>query len=342
MSLLITILATAIIFAVIIFIHELGHFTVAKLSGIKVHEFALGMGPTIFKFQKGETKYALRAFPIGGFVSMEGEDEGSDEESAFCNKPVWKRICVILAGAFMNILLGFILMTIITSSQSEFIGLQVGEFREGATSSQSLQVGDKIEKIDGLRLFEVSDYSYAMTREKRDTHNIQVNRGGKTMNFENVKISTVEIDTANGKANAYDLKLTRDPKNVGTVISHATGKTVSFARLIWVSFIDLVTGKEKITELSGPIGVAGVVGQAASMGFLNLLIIAAMITINVGIFNLMPLPALDGGRLIFLLIELVTRKRVPPKYEGYVHGVGLALLLLLMFFVTISDVVKLF
>ncbi len=354
MNIVITILLTILVFGLIIFIHELGHFIMAKVNGVKVREFALGMGPTLFRFGKGETRYALRLFPIGGFVSMEGEDEESADERAFHRKPVWRRILIVIAGAVMNIVLGFVIMTIVVGMQTNIATMEVSKFREFATSNQAggLQAGDVIQKIDGLRIWCDTDFFYALERGKTggekgkttldgqevDTltrsYDIQVKRDGKKVLLEDVKITVT--------SNTVDLLVKGESKNVFTVLREAGNKTVSTARMVWLSLGDLLRGSAGLKDLSGPVGVAQVVGQASGMGLQSFLTLVAFITINVGIFNVLPLPALDGGRLVFLIIEGIRRKPVPAKYEGYVHAAGFILLMLLMIVVTFSDVFKLF
>ena len=354
MNIVITILLTILVFGIIIFIHELGHFVMAKVNGVKVHEFALGMGPTLFHFGKGETTYAIRLLPIGGFVSMEGEDEESTDVRAFSRRPVWRRILIVIAGAVMNILLGFLVMVIVVCSQQYITSMEIAQFRDFATSNQQggLQEGDVIQKIDGLRIYCDTDFFYAMDRNKpageqstvtldgeevpavTRSYDIQVKRNGETLLLEDVKITMT--------SNAVDLLVKAQEKTVFGVLKEGVDKTISTARLVWLSLGDLIRGAAGLNDLSGPVGVAQVVGEASTMGVTTFLTLVAFITINVGIFNLLPLPALDGGRLVFLIIEGIRRKPVPPKYEGYIHAVGLILLLILMVVITFNDVFKLF
>lgn len=341
MNIVISILLTVLIFGVIIFIHEFGHFITAKLSGVTVNEFALGMGPTIAKFYKNGTKYALRAFPIGGFVSMEGEDEDSDDEGAFCKKPVYKRIIIVAAGAFMNILLGFLIVLLLVAMQPKLGSMEVAKFRDNAQSQATgLRVGDEILKIDGLRIFDISDFNYAFYYNGGDDkYDITVLRNKSEVNLKDVKLAMVDVGDG---SSAFDFYLRQIDKNPLTVIEQAGKKTLSVARLVWMTLGDMVTGRAKVTDMSGPVGVAGAVSQASSMGFESVLLLAALITINVGIFNLLPIPALDGGRLVFLIIEGIRRKPVPAKYEGWIHAAGFVLMMGLMVFVTFNDVFRLF
>lgn len=344
MSVVFTVLITILLFGAIIFIHELGHFTCAKLSGVTVKEFALGMGPTIFSRVSRGTKYALRLLPIGGYVSMEGEDEDSDDENAFFKKPVYKRILIVLAGAVMNMILGFVILTIVVSIQPKLGSMQIADFRQGATSCAAgkLQKGDTIKKIDGLSIYDVTDLQYQLSQKPDNIHTVTVKRNGETITISDVNISFVTYTAEDGKTyRSVDFVRQQVNKTPLTVIGQAAGKTASFARLVWISLGDLVRGKASVKDMSGPVGVATAVNKAQSAGIDSLLVLAALITINVGIFNLLPLPALDGGRFVFLAIEGVIRRPVPQKYEAMVHAVGFILLMILMLLVTFNDVFRL-
>ena len=343
------ILLAVFFFGMIVFFHELGHFTFAKLFKVKINEFAMGMGPTLFKFTKGETKYAVRLFPIGGFVSMEGEDESSDNERAFCNKPAWQRFIIVAAGGIVNLILGVLIVAIMLC-QSELIGLtEIHSFEENAVSSQyGLQAGDEIKQINGKRVFSEYDLGFLMARDKDGIIDFVVERNGETINLDSVKFQTVTKDI-NGKETltiVYDFIIRGVEPSFKTVIPNAVAESVSIGRVVWVSLVDLVTGQFGLSDLSGPIGTVSYIADAAQTAtqetdYTMLLMMMALITINIGMFNLLPLPALDGGRLFFVLIEMVFRKPVPKKYEGWVHAVGLALLMLLMVVISFSDIMNL-
>lgn len=331
-----------IVFGVIIAIHEFGHFIVAKLCNIRVNEFAIGMGPALIKRRKGETLYALRAIPIGGYVKMEGEDESSDDDRAFNKKPVYQRMLVVVAGAVMNILLGFIIILIATLMSDGISTTVIASFNENATSHESgLKVDDKILKINGRRMFVDADIVYELLNDEDGITQILVERNGEKVNLDNVKFDIEKNEDGTQSIN-FDFMVYGQKKTFTNVVKFTADKTVSTARIIWLTLTDLLKGKYGINDLSGPIGVVDAIGQASSMGLLQLLALASFITINVGIFNLLPIPALDGGRIVFLIIEGIRRRPIKPEYEGYVHFIGLALLLLLMVIVSISDVVKLF
>ena len=338
---LVNILLTLVIFLVIIFIHELGHFLVAKWSGVRVNEFALGMGPAIFRRQIGETLYSIRVFPVGGFYSMEGEDDGSDDPRAFCNTAVWKRMLVVVAGACMNLLLGLGLIIGITAASDVITSNTVASFSDGASSEATgLQAGDEILEINGRSIWVENDIAYQLLMDTDGSVDMLVRRNG-----EKVALNGVTFDFREGEDGSHtlivDFKVVGLPTTFGNVLSYSVRKSASVARLVWISLVDLVTGNASLNDLAGPIGMTQVVGEAASVGMSSLLLLAAFITINVGIFNLLPIPALDGGRLLFLIIEAVRRKPIKPEYEGYVHMVGFALLILLMVVVAFHDIWRL-
>lgn len=337
MSTVVTILITILIFCLIILIHELGHFLVAKASGIKVNEFSMGMGPAIWKKQGKETLYAIRIFPIGGYVQMEGEDENSEDKRSFNNAHVLKRIAVVLAGAMMNFILGLVLMGIITACQPQVPLAEVGE----VTSDQSVfQQGDKLLSVNGHGVVSAADFRFQIQRVAADEPlNVTVKRNGKKMELKDATFNT-ESDGQQVRSLGFMLQV--ENLNVGNFFSSTFGNTAFYAKLVWTSLADLVTGQVSLSSVSGPVGVGQAVGQAQSMGILSVLSLFALITINVGIFNLLPFPALDGGRFVFLLIELIFRKPVKREIEGYINAAGMALLLLLMVVITGKDIIQLF
>ena len=340
MSLFITILASVLVFGSVIFIHELGHFATAKLCGIKVNEFALGMGPALLRFERGETTYALRLLPIGGFVSMEGEDEESDDERSFSKAKVWKRFLVVAAGAVMNMVLGFLVLVILVSRQSAITSRTVSVFSENAsTQASGLQVGDEILAVNGRRCFIADDVVYELVRTQNGTADLTVLRDGEKVLLEDVVFTTEETEA--GTSLIIDFKVLPVEKTLPNVLKEAGLWTCSLSRMIFLSLIDLVTGRVAINNLSGPVGIVTVISEAASIGWEPILLILAMITINLGIFNLIPFPALDGGKLFLLLVEGIRRKALPEKYEIVINLAGFAALMLLMLFVTYNDIARL-
>ena len=341
MDILITILVTILIFGVIIFIHEFGHFIVAKACGIKVNEFAMGMGPKLLKKQGKETLYSLRAFPIGGFCAMEGEDEESGEKRAYCNKPVWQRILVVIAGPMMNLLLGFLVLIIVVTSQPLNGSNVIAKFNEGSTSNQyGLQIGDEIRSINGFGVMVDTDIVYALLRAKDGIADMTVSRNGQIVNLNDVKFATTTVDDKT-QIN-IDFKVKAVEKNFLNVMQQSWYKTLSYAKTIWVSLTDIVTGNVGINEMSGPVGAGEVISQTIQIGWTSVLNIAAFISINVAIFNLLPFPALDGWRFFVLIIESIRRKPINRKYEGIVNFIGFGLLMALMLFVTFNDIFRLF
>ncbi|HAQ63943.1 MAG TPA: hypothetical protein DCR23_05725 [Ruminococcaceae bacterium] len=345
-----TIALAILFFGVIIIIHEFGHFICAKLFDVKVNEFSIGMGPAIFKKQKGETQYSLRALPIGGYVSMEGEDEESEDERAFNKKKVWQRIIIVVAGATMYLILGLVIMAITLSTSTDLIGTNtIKEFYPTAVSNQQggLKEGDKFLKIDGHAVWSERDLSFLMSRSDNGVFNFTVERDGENVELNNVAFKTENVEY-NGKTVTmitYDFVIVGEKPTFKNVFVNSFTQSASIVRTVWLSLFDVVTGRYGMSELAGPVGTVDIIADVAQSAaeehnFEQLLFIMALITINIGVANLLPLPALDGGRLLFLIIEGIRRKPVNRKYEGYIHAAGLALLLLLMVFVTYNDIVR--
>lgn len=346
------ILVAILIFGVIIMIHELGHFAVAKAMGIRVNEFSIGMGPKIVSWGKKETSYSLRCLPIGGFVAMEGEDESSEDPRAFRNRPVWRRLLVVLAGPIMNLVLGFLILVIVTACSDAIVSTTVAQFYTEDTSSHvtGLEVGDKIVEVNGRKIFTDTDISYEFQIDEDAVFDMVVVRDG-----EKVSLSGVTFESAvseDGSSTLYiDFMVVGEKVTPISVVSYSARKTVSVSRMIWLSFADLLKGKYSINDLSGPVGIVDAIGEVVSttsqgVAFTEMLetlmTFVVYITINVGIFNLLPIPALDGSRAVFLIIEGIRRKPVKPEHEGMVHFIGMAAMLLLMLVVTVNDVIKLF
>lgn len=339
-------LVAIMFFGLLVSIHELGHFAFAKLFKVKVNEFALGMGPALFKKKKGDTTYALRLLPIGGYVSMEGEDDESTDENAFNRKKVWQKFIIVAAGAVMNLILGIIIVATILSMDSLIGTTKIHSFHENALSEQTgLKQGDEIIEIDGHRLFSDMDVSFLMGRSDDGVFDMVVRRDGEKVELNGVKFKTVK----DGEYThiEYDFIIVGEKPNVLNVATTAVKETASIARLVWLSLFDILTGRYGMTDLSGPVGTVNVIADATAGaaqskdGLISALTLMAFVSVNIGVFNLLPVPALDGGRLFFLVIEGIRRKPVNPKYEGYVHGVGLVLLLLLMLAVTFNDILTL-
>lgn len=334
------ILIAVLCFEVIIVIHEGGHYFAARLMKIKVNEFSVGMGPKLFQFERGGTKYSLRLVLFGGYCSMEGENEESSDDNAFVNKKVWQRILVVVAGALMNLLLGFLIVLIIVGSQKLVGTPQVARFEDNAVShSSGLEVGDVIKSIDGMRVYTTNDISTGLTRSTDDEVEMVVLRDSEEIAL-SVKFATEEYEGT--QYIHMDFWLHGVEKTFSNVLSQSVKETVSYARMVFLSVHDLLSGRYGISDMSGPVGAVSIVSDAVKTSAFSVLRIMALLTINVGLFNLFPIPALDGWRLFVLIGEGITRKKLPQKTEYLINAVGLALLLLLMCVVTFSDITKIF
>lgn len=351
-----SIVIAILVFCVIIIIHELGHFLAAKACGIYVKEFAFGMGPVILRKKGKETEYVIRALPIGGSCSFEGEDGGyvegeidaEDNPRAFNRKPVWKRMIVILAGPLMNLILGYIAVVISLCASPSIGSATIAQFYDQNISSNYLMKGDEIISVDGLHIFSTSDISYKLQNSDRKNekgnlvYDFVVIRNGEMITVKDVEFMTSTDEQ--GKSHiVYDFMVYSVEKNFGNIVKYSFRESCSTARLILMTFVDMIKGKYGINDLSGPIGVGSVINEVVQKyTFADLMNIIALISINVGVFNLLPIPALDGARFVFLLVELIRRKPVKPEIEGMVHFVGLALLMVLMLVITFNDIIKLF
>ncbi len=338
MSILITIIG----FGIMVFLHELGHFLTAKSFGVLVHEFAIGMGPKIFSFGKGETKYSLRLLPLGGYVKLEGEND--TEESAnprsFSNLPPIKRIIVLVSGALMNILLGILIFTVINLK----VGIQPtvvsGIPEEYPANKEIFAVGDEITELDGTNVHTMDDVSLFMSRNNSKTIDITIERDGREHTLEDFELH----ETQNG----YKLGVMFNSKKAGFFESaqFALYDTVNVTKAVYFAVGDLITGKEDINNLSGPVEIVGAVGQVTEQTqgetrLIMILLLFAMISVNLGIFNLLPFPALDGGSIIFALYELITRRKVKSEIVGYASVIGFILLMALALYVTVGDILAL-
>lgn len=381
MSFIITLLAAVFVFSAVIAIHEFGHFAVAKLCGVQVNEFSIGMGPVLLKKMHHGTQYSLRALPVGGFVALEGEEspesqqaegeERSDlEERPLSQRsgadsspnrgalngeelsqpagkplneaPVWQRALIMAAGACMNFLLGFVVMAFLLAAQNEPITSRViYAVEDGALCGQTgLEAGDKVLAVNGRRCFVANDMLYELMRTEDYSASFTVLRDGKKVELPRVQFDTWQDEDGETHMSlgftVYGIKKT--PVNV---IKEAWNSVLYYGRIIFTSLMDLLRGRESINDLSGPVGIVTAIGQAASYGWQDLLELLALITVNVGIFNLLPFPALDGGKVVFLFIEGVTGHAVPEKIQSGLTLAAFALLFALMIFATYNDIVRL-
>jgi regulator of sigma E protease len=430
MDILLQIIYTVLVLGALILIHELGHFITAKLSGVRVNEFAIGMGPTLFKIKGKETTYAIRLLPIGGFVAMEGEEEDSDDDRAFNKKSVWKRMIIVVAGAAMNLILGFAITTALVimstvSASTTVLGFEpdalssqtglaagdriieindivvdslgdikrvvsrsgeenvfdikvirkgeeiyledvafstgtkngkkvasidfkvssglpstvVGGFIDGSLSDKSgLQAGDRILKVNGRNIGIYTDIATAFSvAYNKDTLDLTVERDGETIVLNDVKFPVFQAADDLSSPD-IDFKVKAEEKTFINILKHSVFRTGSFVTLMYDTIIDMVTGKLSVKYVSGPVGTSTVIYQAAKSGFETLLSLVALISINLAVVNLLPLPALDGGKFVFLLIELIFRKRVPQKVEAAISFAGIVALMILMAVIVFKDI----
>ena len=332
------ILIAILFFELIIIIHEGGHFVAARLMKIKVNEFSIGMGPKLIQFKKGDTKYTLRLILFGGYCAMEGESEDSDDENSFAKKKVWRRFFVVVAGALMNLILGFLVIVIMLSSGSLIGTTEIAKFDDKAVSSATLKQGDIIKSIDGMRVYTSTDVTTGLSRSGDDTLDMTVLRDCKTLDLK-VKFNMEKYEGRNFIN--MDFWLVGNKKTVGGVIKESFKEWVSFTRMVFLSVHDMIVGKYGLSDLAGPVGTVSVVSTAVKTSAYSMLRIMALLTINVGLFNLFPIPALDGWRLFLLIFEGIFKRKLPDKWDWAINAVGLVLLLGLMCVITFSDITKL-
>lgn len=341
-----TIIFAVLFFSLIIFVHEFGHFITARIFGVKVHEFALGMGPKVFTWKKGETKYSLRAIPVGGFCSMEGEDQQSDDEGSFSRKPWYARLIILAAGATMNVLLGFLICTVFVGlyyAESGIPTAVVADIVKEAPAAEFLQPGDRIAELNGHKINIKRDIDFVMQQSGGAEGEITFVRDGKKI----TKSFKPYVTQYNDGTPAYLLGITIKTEKITVlgVLRESFYQTIWMGKMVYVSLGMMISGQVGMNEISGPVGVVGMMNETAQQGgiagFINLLFLGAFISVNIGIMNLLPIPALDGGRILFVLVEAIRRKPIPPEREGIVHFAGLILLLGVMVFATWNDIIRL-
>ena len=343
------VLLAILIFGVLIAIHEFGHFTAAKLCDVKVEEFSVGMGPAIFKKQKGETLYALRCVPIGGYCAMTGEDGESDDPRSFVKQKLWKRLIILVAGSFMNFLLGFLVVLLLYSGATAFRSTIIEDFMDGCPyeGADMLQKGDRILKVDGKSIYQYYDLTDFLS-ENGPTHDLTVRRDGKRVELEAMELVPVEYEGQENKM--YGFYFAVEEATVPVTLRNAWNTCLEFVRWVWMGLQQLVSGQVGVKDLSGPVGIVDLMAETGEQSattadaMYNILYLGAFIAVNLAIMNMLPIPALDGGRVFLLLvtavIEKITRKRLNPKYEAYIHAAGMILLLALMGFVMLNDIIK--
>lgn len=335
------VLIAILVFGLLIFIHELGHFLFAKKFGVAITEFSLGMGPKLFsKTGKDGIAYSIRAFPIGGFVSMVGETDESDNPNAFNKKPAYQRFIITIAGAVMNLLLGLIVMFILTTTNSVFGTTKIGEFSKDATSNQALMLEDEIIKVGNTRVHTSSELSYEIMRKGYEPISITVIRDGNKITLDNVVFPQISSDGI--VFGSIDFLVYGEDRTFSTIIKNSYYSSKSTIKMIWDSLYDLITGRYGMEQVSGPIGVTGAITNAAKTSTYSLFYLVVVISMNLGIFNLLPIPALDGGSLLLIIIEMIIRRPIPQKIDYGIKAIGFLLLMGFAVLVTFKDIIFLF
>ena len=342
------ILLAVLAFGVMILLHELGHYLSARAFGVTVKEFSIGMGPRLVSYTSKKTGivYKICALPIGGYVSMAGEDEESDDPNALGKKPAWQRLIIMAAGGVTNLVTGFLLMLLcVAMVAGSLTAPVVAEYPErpdgsiAATYRAGLRPGDRILSVDGRRVHIGAELDYEIMRRGIEPVELRIERDGAEMVFEEFVFPTFEESgqTLGGR----DFYLETEEGGLGPVLRHAFRRGIMTVRMVWESLFDLVTGRFGIEAVSGPVGVTNAMVESARTGLENFFYLVAVISLNLGIVNLFPLPALDGGRILFLGISALIRRPIPEKVEGIIHAVGILLLFALMIFITGKDIVAL-
>lgn len=327
-----TIIYAIIMFCLLIFVHELGHFLVAKACDVKVNEFALGMGPAFFKRQRGETLYSLRAIPIGGFCAMEGEDEESTDKRAFNNKAAWKKALILVAGSTMNFLLCIIILCIIALNTG-VATTTIDKVAEGTPAQKAgIMAGDQILAVNDQKTDEWADLTSSIVNSKGKVE-VQLKRGDQ-----NITLTTNTTKAEDGRQ-VIGITPRLEHKPI-PALKAGVRNTWEMTKMMGKVIGQLFTGEASVKELTGPVGIVYAVSDTAKYGIDYLLYLTALISLNLGIVNLLPWPALDGGRILFLLIRKITGRAISDETEGKIHFVGILILFGLMIYVTWNDIVR--
>ena len=350
-----SVLFAILLFSFLIFIHEFGHFAAAKLSGVQVNEFALFMGPAIFKKQVGETLYTIRTIPIGGYCAMEGEDEYTESPRSFQKAAVWKRLVILVAGAAMNFVAGLLLLAIVYAPAQQFATPVIDFFEEGCVLEREdgLQAGDRILELDGEKIYLSSDFSLLLSLNPGEVHDIVVERDGQRVLLDDFALVKAEFPDGNGGTSLrYGFSFSLEEATFANKLDYTWKTALNTVRTVRLSLQMLLTGQAGLSDMGGPVMIVDQMAEVADASettldaLLNMLYFGGFIAINLAVMNLLPIPALDGGRVVGLLItaaiEGVTRKKLNPKYEGYIHGAGMVLLLGLMGIIMFKDIFVIF
>jgi regulator of sigma E protease len=343
---ILTILIALLVFGVIVLIHEFGHYIVAKKSGVKVEEFAIGMGPKLISKQYGETIYSIRLLPMGGFCKMLGEDSASEDKRSFTNKSVGTRIAVIAAGPFMNLLLAFSIIVWIVASNGYITTTIDTVLSDTPAEKSGLKAGDRIISLDRQRINLRQEVSLILNQTKDNPIELVVFRNGE--NITKVITPIIEQNSQQGFLGiSFEFKKSGEA-NFFEVIGQSFWQVVFLVKQVVLGFIQIVSGQVSRDQIAGPVGVIQIIGESYEAGLKtsiyiaiqNVLYFAAIISANLGVMNLLPIPALDGGRLIFLIVEALRGKPMAVEKEGIIHFIGFTLLMVLMVFVLYNDVAR--
>ncbi len=350
-----SVLFAILIFSVLIFVHELGHFLAAKASGVQVNEFSIFMGPAIFKKKVGETLYSLRCIPIGGYCAMEGEDEDTDSPRSFQKAAWWKRLIILFAGAAMNFIVGVLLIAVVYAPAERFVTPVISQIEAGSAvgGEHGLQVGDKILKVDGERIYIQSDFATILSLNPGDHHDLVVKRNGEKVYLDNFLMEKREFPNPDGTTGLrYGFSFSVVEANFIETARYVWNTVMDTVRIVRLSLQMLLTGQAGFQDMTGPVGIVQQMSNVAEASasrmdaVLNMLYFGGFIAINLAVMNLLPIPALDGGHifclLLTVLIEGITGKKINPKYEGYLHGIGMILLLVLMGVIMFKDIFTIF
>ena len=344
-----------LLFSILIFVHELGHFVAAKLSGVQVNEFSIFMGPAIAKWKRGDTQYSIRCIPIGGYCAMEGEDEDTDNPRSFQKAAWWKRLIILVAGSFMNFVIGVLIVAIVLFGQQRYATPQITQIEPWSTvaTENGLKPGDTIVKFDGKTVAVYEDFTLATLFLPDGEYDITVERNGQKVELSNVPMIRKEVDDGNGnKQMLYGLSFAVAETTPASVPGRILPTAFNHVKSVIVSLKLLLTGQAGLKDMSGPVGIVQIMSESAeaaesaSGAFLNMLWFGGFIAINLAVMNLLPIPALDGGRVVGLLlttaVEKITNRKLDPKYEGYIHGIGMILLFALMALILFKDIFTIF
>lgn len=337
----ITIVYAILIFVVLILVHEAGHFLAAKACGVQVNEFAFGLGPAIFKKKIGETVYAVRALPFGGQCVMEGEDESSDNPRAFPNAARWKRFIILFAGVFMNFLLGLIVLICLIAPQQEYVTTKIDYVMDKFTGGDAIRPGDRIVSIDGRKILLSSDIASAMNAGDDYNYDFVIERDGEYIRIDDLHVEPQPYEENGETVYYYGFHYRVEKLGFFEVLRQSWFSAVNMVRMVFDTFAMLFRGQVGFNDLSGPIGIVAVMSDVAQQSMYSFWYLSAFIAINLAVMNLLPIPALDGGRIFFLLIEAVTRRKINEKFEGILNAAMLILLLGLMVAVAVKDIVSL-